>query len=73
MMRYGNAWDQQRVRVDRRHRHREREKQRKAVQKAKEKINQKDELKWEKQGQATLMKWLSNSGDREENPDRDKS
>jgi hypothetical protein len=67
---------QQRVRVDRRRRHRqyrEREKQRKAVQKAKEMINQKDELKWEKQGQATLMKWLSNSGDREENPDRDKS
>jgi hypothetical protein len=28
---------------------------------------------WEKQRKATLMEWLSNRGDREENPDRDKS
>ena len=40
---------------------------------AKEKSNKNDVLEWEKQGKATMMNWLSNRGDREENPDRDKS
>jgi hypothetical protein len=41
--------------------------------KSKRKDQPKGRVEMGEEGQATLMKWHRNSGDREENPDRDKS